>query len=258
MTNVRPLILMSNDDGVFAKGFEELYTALRDLGDIIAVAPDGPRSGSSSAITSTIPIHYSLVHSEPGLTVYNCSGTPADCVKLALNEIVTRRPAMVVAGINHGGNQGIAVNYSGTLGAAIEGTIFNIPSFAVSLINGRQESDYLNSCRFARSVARKVLKEGLPKGVYLNINIPNEPIVRGLRVCSQADGRYVGEYVKQLTPDGREVYWLSGEICLADPINQNWDVALLEKGYATLVPCNIDVTDYEFIQEIKHWDETMS
>lgn len=258
MTNKRPLILVSNDDGVFAKGLIELYTALRDLGDIVVVAPDGPRSGTSSAITSTVPIHFNLVHSEPGLTVYSCSGTPADCVKLALNEIVTVLPDMVVAGINHGGNQGIAVNYSGTLGAAIEGTIFKIPSFAISLLHGKQDSDYLDSCRFARSIARRVLKEGLPEGVYLNINVPSEPIVRGVRVCSQADGRYVGEYVQQQTPDGRDVYWLSGEIELAKPINQNWDVALLEKGYATIVPCNIDVTDYEFIQEIKHWDETLS
>lgn len=253
----RPLILVSNDDGVFAKGLVELYTALRDLGDLIVVAPDGPRSGSSSAITSTIPIHYNLVASEPGMTIYSCSGTPADCVKLALNEIVTRKPDMVVAGINHGGNQGIAVNYSGTLGAAIEGTIFEIPSFAVSLLHGKQESDYLDCCRIARHIGRRVLKEGLSKGVYLNINVPHEPIVRGLRICSQADGRYVGEYVQQTTPDGREVFWLSGEIQLAEPINQNWDVPLLEKGYATIVPCQIDVTDYEVIQGIKHWEELM-
>lgn len=255
MTSKRPLILVSNDDGVFAKGLVELYTALRDLGDIVVVAPDGPRSGTSSAITSAIPIHFNLISSEPGLTIYSCSGTPADCVKLALNEIIPELPDMVVAGINHGGNQGIAVNYSGTLGAAIEGTIFNIPSFAVSLLHGNQESDYLDSCRFARSIARRILKEGLPKGVYLNVNVPGDPQVRGLRVCSQADGRYEGEYVRQTTPTNRDVYWLSGEIKMTEPINQNWDVNLLNKGYATIVPCNIDVTDYEFIQEIKHWDE---
>lgn len=251
----RPLILVSNDDGVFAKGLVELYTALRDLGDIIVVAPDGPRSGSSSAITSSVPIHFNLVETEPGLTIYSCSGTPADCVKLALNQILPSLPDLVVAGINHGGNEGIAVNYSGTLGAAIEGTIFNIPSFAVSLLHGNQESDYLDSCRFARSIARKVLKEGIPKGVYLNVNIPDVPEVRGLRVCSQAEGKYVNEYECQVTPSGREVYWLSGNIKLNEPINQNWDIQLLKKGYATIVPCNIDVTDYEFIQQIKHWDE---
>ncbi len=251
----RPLILVSNDDGVFAQGLVELYTALRDLGDIIVVAPDGPRSGMSSAITTTVPLHFDMVSTEPGLTVYSCSGTPADCVKLALNEIVTRKPDMVVAGINHGGNQGISVNYSGTLGAAIEGTIFEIPSFAVSLLHGQQDSDFLYSCRYARAVARRILKEGIPKGIYLNINVPNVPTVRGLRVCSQADGRFHNEYVKHETPTGQSVYWLSGELILSTPINKSWDVQLLERGYATIVPCNIDVTDYEYIQQISHWEE---
>lgn len=251
----RPLILLSNDDGVFAKGLEELMLALQDIADLIVVAPDMPRSGSSSAITTNVPIHYDLVRSEPGIEVYSCSGTPADCVKLALNEIVTEMPDLVVAGINHGGNQGISVNYSGTLGAAIEGCIFNIPSFAISLLHGTQEDDYLNSCRYARLVARKLLKEGLPKGIYLNVNVPNIPIVRGIKVCSQADGRFYNEYVKHRTPTDREVYWLSGELRLHEPINKNSDIMLLQKGYATIVPCSIDVTDYEVIQQIKHWEE---
>lgn len=251
----RPLILVSNDDGVFAKGLSELYTALRDLGDVVVVAPDGPRSGTSSAITSEIPIHYNLIATEPGLTIYSCSGTPADCVKLALNEIVTALPDLVVAGINHGGNQGIAVNYSGTLGAAIEGTIFEIPSFGVSQLGASQESDFLNSCRYARAIARRILKEGIPKGIYLNVNIPDTPMVRGLRVCSQADGRFIGEYEKHHTPTGKEVFWLSGSLKLNSDKDRNWDVQLLNRGYATIVPCNIDVTDYQFIQEIKHWDE---
>ncbi len=251
----RPLILVSNDDGVFAKGLRELATALMDLGDIVVVSPDSPRSGQSSAITTAVPIHFALVSTEPGLSVYSCSGTPADCVKLALNEIIPTTPDLVVAGINHGGNQSIAVNYSGTLGAAIEGTIYGIPSFAISLIHGDQESDFLDSCRFARNIARRILKEGIPHGVYLNINVPDVPVVRGLKVCSQADGRYQGEYVRQATPQGSDVYWLSGELVLNEPINQNWDQRLLDRGYATLVPCNIDVTDYEYIQEIKHWEE---
>lgn len=254
-TDRLPLILVCNDDGVFANGLQALTQALRDLGEVVVVAPDGPRSGSSSAITSEVPIHFGLVKSEPGLTVYSCSGTPADCVKLALNEIVTEKPDLVVAGINHGGNQGIAVNYSGTLGAAIEGTIFDIPSFGVSLVRGTQDSNYLDSCRYARMVARRILKEGLPKGIYLNVNIPNVPYVRGIRLAIQADGRYVGEYAKYETPIGRDVYWLTGSLKLAEPANDNWDVALLERGYATIVPCNIDVTDYEVLDQLQHWNE---
>lgn len=251
----RPHILVSNDDGVRAKGLEELITSLRDLGDITVVAPDGQRSGSSSAITSSVPIHYDRVLSEPGLSMYSCSGTPADCVKLALNEIVTEMPDLVVAGINHGANQGIAVNYSGTLGAAIEGCIFNIPSFAISLIGGHQDDDYLNCCRYARMIARRLLKEGLPKGIYLNVNVPNDPVVRGLRICSQAAGRYYNEYVRHTTPTGRDVYWLSGELIPDEPANMNSDIMLNRRGYATVVPCSIDVTDYEVIQQIKHWEE---
>lgn len=253
--NNRPRILISNDDGVFAKGLQELITALMDIGDLTVVAPDGPRSGASSAITSSIPIHYRSVRTEPGLSIYSCSGTPADCVKLALNEIVTELPDLVIAGINHGGNQSISVNYSGTLGAAIEGCIFNIPSFAISLLNGSQDDDYLDCCRYARMIARRMLKEGLPQGVYLNVNVPNIPVVRGLRICAQADGRFYNEFEKQLTPTGKEVFWLSGELRMHEPINKNSDIALLEKGYATVVPCKIDVTDYELIQRIKHWEE---
>lgn len=251
----RPNILLSNDDGVFAKGLEELIIALKDIGDLTVVAPDKPRSGCSSALTTSVPIRYDCVRTEPGVTVYSCSGTPADCVKLALNEIVTTMPDLVIAGINHGGNQGISVNYSGTLGAAIEGCIFDIPSFAISLLQGKQEEDFLDSCRYARVLARRLLKEGLPKGIYLNVNVPNVPIVRGLKVCSQADGRFYNEYVKHRTPTNRDVYWLSGELKVHEPVNKNSDIMLLEKGYATVVPCSIDVTDYEVIQKIKHWEE---
>ncbi|MDO4790036.1 MAG: 5'/3'-nucleotidase SurE [Porphyromonas sp.] len=250
----RPCILVSNDDGVFAKGLEELIIALKDLGDIVVVAPDGPRSGYSSAVTSSVPIHYSCVRRDPGLTVYSCSGTPADCVKLALNVILSEKPDMVVAGINHGGNQSICVNYSGTLGAAIEGTIFDIPSFAVSLIEGTQDSDYLQSCRYARAVARRLLKDGLPKGTYLNLNIPNVPLVRGMRLCSQADGKFYDEYVKHTTPMGKDVYWMAGLLMSHEPHNVDCDLSVIEKGFATLVPCKIDVTDYEAMKELKHWE----
>lgn len=251
----RPLILISNDDGVFAKGLRELCTALKDLGDLIVVAPERPQSCTSSAITVAVPVHYALVSTEPGLSVYSCSGTPSDCVKLALNEIVPRMPDMVVAGINHGANHSIMVNYSGTVGAAIEGTIYDIPSFAISLVDGTQDSDFMDACRYARMIARRIFKEGIPQGVYLNVNVPNVPDVRGLKVSSQADGRYDKEFVRQVTPKGEDVYWHTGEIILREPENRSWDIKLLSRGYATVVPCNIDVTDYEYIQQIKHWEE---
>ena len=157
MTKERPLILITNDDGYLAKGINELVNSLRDLGDLVVFAPDGPRSGMSSAITSLIPIKYALVREEPGLTVYRCTGTPVDCVKLA---------DLLVSGINHGGNMAICVNYSGTMGAAIEGCIFDVPSLGVSLLDHRADADFTESCRLGRQVAQKVLEEGLPHGTY--------------------------------------------------------------------------------------------
>lgn len=251
----RPSILISNDDGVFARGLDELVTALKDIGDIVVVAPDGPRSGTSSAITTSVPIHYTCVSTVPGITIYSCSGTPADCVKLALNAILPEKPDLVVAGINHGGNQSICVNYSGTLGAAIEGTIFDIPSLAISLIDGSQDSDFLHACRYARAVVRRMIKEGLPKGTYLNLNVPDIPIVRGIRVCAQADGKFYDEFVKASTPSGKEVFWMSGSLQSHEPDNKESDMFMIEKGFATLVPSKIDVTDYDAIREIKHWEQ---
>lgn len=146
--NDRPLILITNDDGVEAKGIKELTECLRDLGDIVVFAPDGPRSGMASAITSLVPIKYTLVRKEKGLTVYSCTGTPVDCVKLAINEVLERKPDLLASGINHGGNHAICIQYSGTMGAAAEGCVFGIPSMGVSLLDHRADADFAESCPF--------------------------------------------------------------------------------------------------------------
>ena len=164
MTNERPLILITNDDGVWAKGINELIECLKDLGDLVVFAPDGPRSGMGSAITSLVPIKYTLLKKEEGLTIYSCTGTPVDCVKLAINEVLERKPDLLVSGINHGGNMAICVNYSGTMGAAAEGCIFNVPSMGVSLLDHAADADFSECCRLGRMLARRVLKEGLPHG----------------------------------------------------------------------------------------------
>lgn len=186
--NDRPLILITNDDGVEAKGIKELTECLRDLGDIVVFAPDGPRSGMASAITSLVPIKYTLVRKEKGLTVYSCTGTPVDCVKLAINEVLERKPDLLASGINHGGNHAICIQYSGTMGAAAEGCVFGIPSMGVSLLDHRADADFAESCRLGRMLARRIIKEGLPHGTYLNLNVPNVPNVKGMKVCRQADG----------------------------------------------------------------------
>ena len=252
--NSTPLILITNDDGVDAKGIKELIKCLRELGEIVVMAPDGPRSGMSSAITSEVPIKYSLVKKEMGLTVYQCTGTPVDCVKLAINEVLGRKPDLLVSGINHGTNAAICIHYSGTMGAALEGCIFNVPSFGISLTSHNPDADFTECCRFGRMVARKILKEGLPQGTYLNLNIPDDSQVKGLKVCKQAEGKWIKEYMTVKTPAGKEAFWLTGEFSNYYPEDKETDIYALDHGYASLVPCKIDVTDYLSLNEMKNWE----
>ncbi|MDH6535115.1 5'/3'-nucleotidase SurE [Parabacteroides sp. 52] len=254
MVNERPLILITNDDGVYAKGINELVKCLRDLGELVVFAPDGPRSGMGSAITSLVPIKYALLKKEPGLTVYKCTGTPVDCVKLAINEVLDRQPDLLVSGINHGGNMAIAVNYSGTMGAAAEGCIFDIPSLGVSLLDSSPDADFSESCRLGRMIARRVIKDGLPRGTYLNLNVPNQSEVKGLKICRQAAGRWTREFMRSEAPNGESVFWLTGNFENAKPIHPDNDTLALDSGYASLVPCKIDVTDYDFMCKINHWE----
>lgn len=254
MNNERPLILLTNDDGVEAKGIKELTECLKDLGDIVVFAPDGARSGMGCAITTLIPIKYSLLKKEEGLTVYSCTGTPVDCVKLALNEVLDRKPDLLVSGINHGGNMSICVNYSGTMGAAAEGCVFDVPSLGVSLMDHQADADFTECCRLGRMVARRVLKEGLPHGTYLNLNVPKLPQVKGMKICRQADGRWVGEFKPSENGMGEPVFWLTGGFENAKPIHPDNDTLALDSGYASLVPCKLDVTDYAFMEKIGDWE----
>ena len=253
MNKDKPLILISNDDGVDAEGLVRLTGALRDLGDIVVFAPDGGRSGMSCAITTAGPLRYKMLSSEDGLTVYSCTGTPADCVKLAISEVLHRKPDLLVSGINHGGNQALAVHYSGTLGAAVEGCVFGVPSFGISLYEYTSSSDFSKSCRMGRILAEQVLKNGLPDAVYLNLNIPNIHAVKCIAICRQTAGKWVREYNREENGDGEVLYWLTGDYEVFGPAYPDNDVALLEDGYASLVPCKIDVTDYAFMEELKMW-----
>ncbi len=253
MKHEKPLILLTNDDGVDAKGLKELVACLRDLGDIVVFAPDGPRSGMACAITSILPIRYQKVSEEPGLTVYSCTGTPVDCIKLSINEVLDRKPDLLVSGINHGGNYAICVQYSGTMGAAAEGCVFDVPSLGVSLLDHHHDADFEESGRLARLVARRILKEGLPHGIYLNLNVPNMRDVKGIKVCRQADGKWTNEYKRSENATGDPVFWLSGAFVEKKPIQTDNDTLALDSGYASLVPCKIDVTDYEFMNHLNTW-----
>ena len=251
--NKEKLILITNDDGVDAEGINELVKGLYGLGKLIVVAPHIPRSGMSSAITSEIPIKVTLLREEENLVVYSCTGTPTDCVKLAINEVLERKPDLLVSGINHGGNHAICVHYSGTMGAAIEGCIFDVPSVGVSLYNYTDGAPFAESVRLGRKVCESVLKNGLPRGTYLNLNVPNVPQVQGIAVCRQADGQWVNEYSRTEEGDGTPLFWLGGEFVDHQPIYPDNDTQRLNEGFASLVPCLIDVTNYPFMHTLKEW-----
>lgn len=246
----KPLILITNDDGFRAKGINELIKALRGRGELIVFAPDGPRSGMSSAITSLTPLKYDTVLQEDDLTIYSCNGTPVDCVKLAINEVLDREPDLLVSGINHGGNMAICVNYSGTMGAAAEGCIFGIPSIGLSVLDHRPDADFRECCRLGIKVIDDVLAHGLPHGTYLNLNVPVVERVKGLKVCHQADGRWIKEFKRSENASGHPVFWLTGEFRNDDSRADN-DMLALDNGFATLVPCKVDVTDYQFLKELR-------
>ena len=254
MNERKPLLLITNDDGVEAEGIMMLIKALRNLGTIVVFAPDDSRSGMSCALTCTEPVRYRLLRQEEGLTVYSCSGTPVDCVKLVMNEVLTVKPDLLVSGINHGGNEALSVHYSGTMGAAFEGCVFDIPSIGVSLVEENHAAfDFTNTCRLVRALAEQVLKKGLPHGVYLNLNVPNIAEVKGIAVGRQTDGKWIREYIRE-EKDEEIVYWLSGDYEMKGVDYHDNDINLLSKGYASLVPCKIDVTDYTFMDELKKWD----
>jgi 5'-nucleotidase len=251
----KPLILITNDDGVQALGINKLIEEIRPLGEIVVVAPDGPRSGMSSAISSINPIRANLLKKEENLTIYSCSGTPVDCVKFAMSEVLDRKPDLLLAGINHGSNAAICVIYSGTIGATLEGCISGIPSIGVSLTDHAPDADFSQAARFGRSTAEKALKYGLPPGVCLNLNVPAIPDVKGLKVCSQTKGRWIKEFQKFKDPSGHDYYWLTGEFLNEDIQNTGNDEWALDHGYAALVPLQIDMTAYEVLKEIKDWEE---
>ena len=252
MTNERPLILITNDDGVAAKGINELAACLRDLGDIVVFAPDGPRSGMSSAITSTLPIKYSLRRKEEGLTVYSCTGTPVDCVKLASSEVLHRQPDLIVGGINHGDNSAINVHYSGTMGVVIEGCLRGIPSVGFSLCNHAADADFSPLEEPVCRIVSCVLQGGLPEGVCLNVNFPLAASFKGIRICRQARGRWVNEWEKrQRPPHGGDYFWLTGNFVGDGAAEEGTDRWALREGYVAVTPISVDMTAHAALDRLK-------
>ncbi|MCE2934640.1 MAG: 5'/3'-nucleotidase SurE [Cyclobacteriaceae bacterium] len=241
----KPLILVSNDDGITSRGIRTLVDIMKELGDVLVVAPDGPQSGMGHAITvgDTLRLEQSRIFD--GVESYECSGTPADCVKMARHFVLKdqRQPDIVVSGINHGSNTSISVLYSGTMSAAIEGAIEGTPAIGFSLCDYNHGADFSHTGPYVKKIAEQVLRKGLPKGVALNVNIPpkrNEPI-KGIRVCRQANAKWVEEFVKRYDPNGRQYFWMTGNFVNFDKgeDNDEWAIA---NNFVSVVPCQFDLT----------------
>ena len=243
-------ILISNDDGFRAAGIQELAEAMLPYGDVTIVAPDGPRSGFSGAITTTQPLRLKHRHTTGSLEVYSCEGTPVDCVKLALNTIFAdTRPDLVLSGINHGSNEGICVSYSGTLGAAREGCIYGIPSLAVSLDDTAWHPDFTDSIDYTKKVVELMQQTKLPHQTMLSLNIPKDK-PKGLKICSMTVGRFVEEFVNSQDGRGKEIYWMTGYQIPTDEADRG-DWYYLREGWATLTPLQLDTTNHSYISELR-------
>lgn len=248
--NKKPLILISNDDGVTAKGINELIKYLRPLGEIVVMAPDSARSGSGCALTVNYPVHYRLIRQEPSLRVYACTGTSADCIKLARNTVVERQPDLVIGGINHGDNSGTNVHYSGTMGIAIEGCLNGIPSIGFSLCDHAPDAEFRYCEKYITEITRMVLEKGLPDRVCLNVNFPNIDQIKGVKVCEQAVGRWEREWQPCPRHHDDRYFWLSGEFVNYEPGNNKTDNWALANGYVAVTPTLVDLTAYHFMEEL--------
>lgn len=246
-------ILVTNDDGVTAKGLNCLVESIRDLGNIVVVAPDGPRSAQSKAITVTTPLRYWKQYENGNLTIYRCNGTPCDCVKIGMYSILKTKPDLLLAGINHGTNSSVNVIYSGTMGAALEGCAEGLPSIGLSLCSYDPNADFTEALRYSRRVIDMVLEKGLPEGVCLNLNVPDIKQVKGIKVVRQSRGRWAERFVEGVDPSGNKYYWLTGEFHNFEPDAIDTDEGALKSGYCSLVPCHIDLTHYKTIDTLKDW-----
>lgn len=241
----RPVILITNDDGVTAPGIQNLVDAVKDLGKIVVVAPDKPQSGMGHAITIGQPLRLHKIHATDSIETWSCTGTPVDCVKLAVDKILHRKPDLCLSGINHGANHSINVIYSGTMSAAVEAAIESIPSVGFSLLDYSIEADFTGAKKYARIIVEQLLKKKTDKHLVLNVNFPAIPEdqIRGIKICRQAYAKYVEDFIERNDPHGRRYYWLTGEFVNFDK-GRDTDVWALAHNYVSVVPVQFDLTNY--------------
>lgn len=251
----KPLILITNDDGITAPGIRILVNLMYPIGEVVVVAPDSPQSAMGHAITISKPLRLEKTdHFGDLIPAYQCSGTPVDCVKLAVDKVLHRKPDLVVSGINHGSNSSINVIYSGTMSAAMEGAIEGIKSVGFSLLDYSFEADFSHCKPYITSIVRNLLNMEVGRSnVLLNVNFPHSKDgVKGVRVCRQAKAKWVEEFDERTDPHGRKYYWLTGNFVVEEEA-EDTDIWALQNGYASLVPVQYDLTDHELIAPISKW-----
>ena len=241
-----PVILVTNDDSIAAPGIRALVEAVKDLGRVVVVAPDKPQSGMGHAITIGHPLRMHKVEFMEGIEAYSCSGTPVDCVKLAVDKVLHRKPDICLSGINHGANHSINVIYSGTMSAAIEAAIESIPSVGFSLLDYSVNADFTASKIYVKKIVEQMLKRKLDKHFTLNVNIPavEASLIKGVKICKQAYAKYEENFVERNDPQGKKYYWLTGDFVNFDK-GKDTDVWALKNNYISVVPIQFDMTNYE-------------
>lgn len=247
-------ILITNDGGIAAPGIKALTEVMHELGAIYIIAPDSAQSGMGHAITINSTLELKHIPGFLGTeNAYSCSGTPVDCVKMGVHEVMKTRPNLLVSGVNHGSNSSINVIYSGTMSAAVEGGIEGIPSIGFSLCDYSWDANFENIKPFIKKIALEVLEKGLPEGVILNVNFPKTDNIKGIKICRQAKAAWEEEFDKRTNPMGKEYYWLTGKFVNHDN-GEDTDEWALANDYISIVPVHFDLTAYHAIQQLNSWN----
>ncbi len=254
--NKKPLILVTNDDGITALGIRTLVNLMTTIGEVVVVAPNSPQSGMGHAITIGEPLRLYETDIFEGVDEFECSGTPADCVKLANHHVLKDRvPDLVVSGINHGSNSSISVLYSGTMSAAIEAAIEGIPAIGFSLCDFKENAEFGHTHEPILRIVREALTHGIPSGTALNVNIPaySSAPLKGIKVCRQAAAKWQESFELRQDPTGRNYFWMAGEFVNQDENKEDTDEWALANNFVSVVPCQYDLTAYKIINSINQW-----
>jgi 5'-nucleotidase len=248
----KPLILISNDDGITAPGLRVLVEEMSAIGEVVVVAPDKPQSAMGHAITVMQPLRLKESDIFGSVKAFECSGTPADCVKLALDKVCERRPDIMVSGINHGPNYSINVIYSGTMSAAVEAAIDGVQAIGFSLCDYSHDADFSHCREHVRHIASTLLKNPLPYGTLLNVNIPKTDKVNGIKICRQAGAKYAENFDERKDPSGKTYYWMTGKFINLDPEDNDTDLWAIDHDFVSVVPTKFDLTSNSFIQHLRN------